>query len=416
VFYAAITARCSSGSRVVKRLLFVDDEPQILQGVKASLYTRRKDWDMYFATGGGQAIELLRESHFDVLVTDLRMPGIDGVALVARARSDSPDTIRVVLSGYADDNQSQRLVSLAHRYLSKPCESKQLEECIDRCLATQSLIQSAELRVQLGAVGALPPMPGTFAALQCALTDPNVDSRRVAAIIQKDPAISAKVLQVCNSAFFRLPRRVASIQQAVSYLGLSTVRSMVLSAELFQPSKVLSSGLDLEQMQRHALSVAAIARSLAADNPWAEDAFLAGLLHDVGFLLLARQDQDGMQRALQTAAAGMPLAQAEQQHMGINHGVAGGYLLGLWGLPYEIVETVAHHEEPARVVQSCFDVLSAVSIAHALLVTIRPGDVPPYEMNSPTLGDEYLRAIRFPHSWESLLERARALLGAEEPT
>jgi HD-like signal output (HDOD) protein len=345
----------------VKRLLFVDDEPRVLQGVKASLYTGRKDW------------------------------------------------------AYADDYQSKRLISLAHRYLSKPCGSKQLEECIDRCLATQSLIQSADLRAQLGAAGALPPMPGTFAALQRALTDPNVDSGKVAAIIQNDPGICAKVLQVCNSAFFRLPRRVASIQEAVSYLGLSTVRSMVLSAELFQPSGLLSSGLDLEQMQRHALSVAAIARSLAADNPWAEEAFLAGLLHDVGFLLLARQNRGGTRRALEAAAAGMPLAQAEQLHVGISHGIAGGYLLGLWGLPYEIVETVAHHEEPASVVQSCFDALSAVSIAHALLVTIRPDDVPLYEMNSPTLGDEYLRAIRFPDSWESLVERARALLGAAEP-
>jgi HD-like signal output (HDOD) protein/ActR/RegA family two-component response regulator len=375
----------------VKRLLFVDDEPQILQGLQASLYTRRKDWEMHFAAGAAQAIELMRESHFDVLVTDLRMPRVDGTTLVARTRSDSPDTIRIVLSGYADEDQSHRLVSLAHRYLSKPCDSKQLEECIDRCLATQSLIQSPDLRVQLGAVGALPPMPRTFAALQRALTDPKVDSGKIAAIIQKDPAISAKVLQVCNSAFFRLPRRVASIQQAVSYLGLSTVRSMVLSAELFRPGKGLAPSVDVDQMQRHALGVAAIARSLAADTPWAEDAFLAGLLHDIGLLLPARRDR-----------------------IQINHGIAGGYLLGLWGLPYEIVEAVAHHERPAEVVHSGFDVLSAVSVAHALFIEIRPEDVPVDELNVPLPGDEYLRAIRFPHPWQSLVERARALLGAEK--
>jgi len=398
------------------RLLFVDDEPLILQGVKRSLYTRRNGWEMHFATGGAQAIELMREFHFDVLVTDLRMPGVDGAALVAKAQSESPDTIRVVLSGYADQDQSHRLVSLAHRYLSKPCEPKLLEECIDRCLATRSLIQSAELRVRLGAVGALPPMPSTFAALQKALADPNVDSSRVAAIIQKDPAISAKVLQVCNSAFFRLPRRVASIQQAVSYLGLSTVRSMVLMAELFKPDKTLSAGVDLDQLQRHALNVAAIARSIAADHPWAEDAFLAGLLHDVGFLVLARQAQDGMQRALEASSAGMPLADAERQHIGISHGVAGAYLLGLWGLPYEIVETVAHHEVPAQVAHDRFDVLSAVSIAHAVLAAIRPQDIPPHEMHAPTLGDEYLRALAIPHSWESLVERAEALLGVEKST
>src|ERR1700730_12453735 len=398
----------------MKRLLFVDDEPRVLQGLKAGLYTRRKDWDMHFAEGGAKAIELMQDSHFDVLVTDLRMPGVDGTTLVARARADFPGTIRVVLSGYADERQSQGLVSLAHRYLSKPCDSKQLEECIDRCLATQALIESQELRIQLGAIGALPPLPSTFAALQRALADPSIDLSKVSAIIQKDPAVSAKVLQVCNSAFFRLPRRVSSIKQPVSYLGLSTVRSVVLSAELFRPGKPLSPGLDLGQMQRHALSVAAIARALAGDAAWAEDAFLAGLLHDVGFLLLARQFKDQMQQALDATAAGMALAEAEQKYVGVTHGVAGGYLLGLWGLPYEVVEAVAHHEVPTRVAHSSFGVLGAVAIAQALLLTINPRDVPAFEAQTPMLDNDYLRAIGFPHSWDSLVERATTLLGGEE--
>jgi HD-like signal output (HDOD) protein/ActR/RegA family two-component response regulator len=398
----------------LKRLLFVDDEPQILQGLRAGLYRRRKDWDMHFAESGAEAIALMRESHFDVLVTDLRMPGVDGATLVARTRIDSPSTIRVVLSGYADEGQSQDLLSLAHRYLNKPCEPTQLEECIDRCLATQALIESQELRTQLGAAGALPPLPSTFAALQRALMDPSVDLRNVSAIIEKDPGVSAKVLQVCNSAFFRLPRRVYSIKQAVSYLGLSTVRSMVLSAELFRPGKPLSPGLDLGQMQRHALRVAAIARALAADAPWAEDAFLGGLLHDVGLLLLARHLKDPMQRALEAAVAGMPLAEAEQKYVGVSHGVAGGYLLGLWGLPYEVVEAVANHELPTLVARSSFDALGAIAIAQALLQKITPQDIPVFEARMPLPDDEYLRAMRSPHSWESLVERATALLGGEE--
>ena len=134
----------------------MDDEPQVLQGLRSSLYGRRKDWDMHFAEGGAKALESMRETHFDVLVTDLRMPGVDGTTLVARTRAGSPDTICVVLSGYADEEQSQRLLSLAHRYLSKPCEVKRLEECIDRCLATRSLIESAELRARLGLAASLP--------------------------------------------------------------------------------------------------------------------------------------------------------------------------------------------------------------------------------------------------------------------
>lgn len=398
----------------MKRILFVDDEPQVLRGLQSSLYARRKDWDMHFAENGAQAIELLRGSLYDVLVTDLRMPGIDGTTLVATARMDSPDTIRIVLSGYADEEQSRRLISIAHRYLSKPCEPKRLEECVDGCLAIQSLIQSEDLRTRLGSLRSLPPIPNTFAALQRALADPTVDSNKVATILQKDPAVVTKVLQVCNSAFFRLPRRVSSIQQAVSYLGLSTVRSIVLCAELFQPGTALSPSLDLGQLQRHALSVAAIARLLAAETRWAEDAFLSGLLHDIGFLLLGRLRKDEMQRALEAAAAGMPLADAERKYIGTDHGTAGAYLLGLWGLPFEIVETVAKHETPPRVTQNVVDVLTAVNVAHALLMKVRPADVPTYESNGAAPDEEYIRSIISPHSWESLLERAHALLGAEQ--
>jgi HD-like signal output (HDOD) protein/ActR/RegA family two-component response regulator len=398
----------------VKRILFVDDESSVLEGLKSTLYGRRRDWDMEFAVGGANGLLAMRNAHFDVLVTDLRMPGVDGMALVTHARTASPDTIRIVLSGYADDEQSQRLVTLAHRYLSKPCEPKRLEECIERCMAVQSLVGSDALRVKLGSMSTLPPMPNTFAALQRALADPSVDAARVSAIVQQDPSIAAKVLQVCNSAFFRLPRRVSSIQQAVAYLGLSSVRSLALSAELFKPGKALCAALDIAHLQRHSLRIAALARMLAAGHAWAEDAFLAGLLHDIGLLLLGRQFPAEMQSSITAAAAGMPLREAEEKYVGVDHGTAGAYLLGLWGLPYEIVEPVAHHEIPDRVAQSSFDILGAVAIAHALLLTVRPDDVPSYESTPPTLGDDYLRAIGLPHSWESLLARAEQLLEATE--
>ncbi len=398
----------------MKRILFVDDEPKILEGIKSSLYGRRRDWDMEFIVGGARALEAMAGAHFDVLVTDLRMPVVDGIALVTQARTASPDTIRIVLSGYADNDQSQQLVTLAHRYLSKPCEPKRLEECIERCMALQSLVQSEKLRVKMGPVATLPPMPTTFAALQRALANPAVDAAKVAAIIQKDSAISAKVLQVCNSAFFRLPRRVSSIPQAVAYLGLSTVHSLVLSAELFKPGGAICKSLDVQQLQRHALGVGSIARMLAAGRAWAEDAFLAGLLHDIGLLLLGRQFKDEMQCAIMATAAGEPLREAEQKYIGVDHGSAGAYLLGLWGLPYEIVEPVALHEIPTAVSQTSFDVLSAVAIAHALLLTIRPQDVPHYEATTPAVGDEYLRAIGLPHSWDSLVLRAEKLLNAAE--
>jgi HD-like signal output (HDOD) protein len=398
----------------MKRILFVDDEPQVLQGLRVSLYARRREWDMHFAAGGAQAMELMGASHFDVLVTVLRMPSVDGTALVAWTRTNSADTVSIVLSGYADEEQSRQLVSVAHRYLSKPCEPTLLEECIDRCLTTRAFIQSDALRIQLGSVGTLPPMPATFAALQRALADPKTDSSKIAAIVQKDTAIAAKVLQTCNSAFFRLPRRVASIQQAVSYLGLSTVRSLVLSAELFKTGDSMCAALDLAQLQRHALSVAAIARSLMSETARAEEAFLAGLLHDVGFLLLGRLFKDKMQLALEASTAGMALADAERELVGVDHGTAGAYLLGLWGLPFEVVEAVAHHDDPVPIARTSPDVLSAIGLAHALLSVVRPGDLPAYERSTSIVADDQLRKLGIPSSWGSLVLQAGALLDAEE--
>jgi HD-like signal output (HDOD) protein len=397
----------------MKRILFVDDEPLVLQGLKAGLYARRNDWEMRFAVGGEKAIECMAEAHFDVLVTDLRMPGVDGAALMARARADSPDTIRIVLSGFADEELSFRVVALAHRYLSKPCESKRLEECVDRCLATQTLVRSEEVRARLGAIGTLPAMPTTFAALQAAIADPTVSLSQVAHLIEQDPGIAAKVLQVCNSAFFRLPRRISNLQQAVTYLGLATVRGMVLSAEIFLPGKTLPRNLDVAQLQRHALSVGGIARLLAADAAWADDAFLSGLLHDVGVLLLARQYPQEMQVALDAGEVLMAQATAEQEVLGIDHGTAGAYLLGLWGLPYEVVETVANHERAECLSRTAFDCLGAVAIAEAVLAEIRPEDTPRYEKMAPAVDDRYLRMLGFPHSWNALVERADAMLNAD---
>jgi putative nucleotidyltransferase with HDIG domain len=397
----------------VKRILFVDDEPQVLHGLRSSLYARRKDWEMTFAGSGLAAMDLLESSPFDVLVTDLRMPGVDGLALISRARMVSPKTIRVVLSGFVDDDQSRRLVSLAHRYLSKPLDPRQLEACIDRCLATQSLIQSERLRTRLGAIRELPPMPTTFAALQDALLDPSVELRAVAGIIERDPAVTAKILHVCNSAFFRLPRRVSSIQQAVNYLGLSTVRSIALCAELFKPGKALPPGLDLGLLQRHALAVGAIARALAAGTSWEEDAFLAGLLHDVGLSLLGRQFPDLMQRALDAVAQGTPLAAAEFEHLGIDHGTAGAYLLGLWDLPFEVVDAVAAHHQPEPGVGG-FDASSAVRIAHAVLAAVKPAEIPAYEPVTLQVDDALLNSLGVPFSAAALLARAGALLGRED--
>jgi len=392
----------------MKRVLFVDDEPGILDAIRASLRKRRNEWDMHFVSNAGDALaQLGRDSPVDVLVSDLRMAGGDGATLMEQVRARSPTTVRIMLSGYADERLALRTVSLAHRFLLKPCATSVLELTIDRCLVVQALIGSAAVRAKLGGLGALPSVPATFARLQSALADPAADAKTVARVIESDPAIVAKILQVVNSAFFRLPRRVERIEQAVSYLGLPAIMSLTLCAEIFSDANPLPKALDLGQLQAHAMAVARTARMLASGRLFSDEAFLAALLHDVGLLVMARVYCEPLQRVLSAAGTGPGLIAMEQE-LGIDHATAGGYLLGLWGCGYGVVDAVAHHHGRDDECHAELDMRGCVRLAEAAVGAVRPDLMPPYEMPDPLAGPELCRCVGSKESWDRVCARTGA--------
>lgn len=354
----------------MKRVLFVDDEPELLNSLRVRLYKRRNDWDMVFARSASEAFEAMAKQPADLIVTDVRMPGMDGRELLSNVKARWPETIRIVLSGYTEQMQLLQLVSLAQQYLSKPCDVGQLENIIDRCFRLQDLLRAEQLCSIVGRIGALPAMPKIYAQLQAALADPGVSTKLVADIIARDPAIAAKVLQVVNSAFFRLPKRVSRIKDAVAHLGFGSIRNLVMSAEIFSKWEH-SAGpqrLDSEQLQTHALATAAACAALAAGTSQAEDAWLTGLIHDIGYWVLIQECPTELIRVLDSAQAqGISSYQAEQQVIGATHAEVGAYLLGLWGLPLPLIEAVAYHHTPRVIAQNSFDLLGILTVAHALL-------------------------------------------------
>src|SRR5215469_9947183 len=114
------------------RILFVDDEPKVLDGLRRLLRPQRLQWDMSFIEGGEAALALLDQSPFDVIVSDLKMPGMDGTALLERAREHHPQVVRIVLSEYADLEAAFRAAQVAHQLLLKPCDAEMLRVAIDR--------------------------------------------------------------------------------------------------------------------------------------------------------------------------------------------------------------------------------------------------------------------------------------------
>jgi HD-like signal output (HDOD) protein len=401
----------------MKRILFVDDEPSELADLKGRLHSLEPRWTLSFVDSGARAIEELERVGFDVVVSDLRMPGMDGAELLRIVSERWPETIRIVLYGDTDESQILRLVPHAHHYLVKSREAQQLESVIDRSLRLQQLLQQPELRAVVGRIHKLPAMPKVYARLRAALASDNVTTRDVAQIVADDPVIAAKVLQLVNSAFFRLTRRMTNIEQAVTYLGFSAIRNLTLSVEVFSqwPQAPEHTGLNLEYLQTHVHQVAAAARALAAGSVSADDALLAGLVHDIGYWILAQECGDELDRSVALAAhERIPMHIAETRIIGASHAQLGAYLLGIWGLPYPIVDAVAHHHVPLSVKPSELDLLAVLAIAHSLVPEDDSQASPIPMVPDPKVDAEYLLAINAPFSWVEATRRVQEALQTDQ--
>lgn len=359
------------------RVLFVDDELQVLEGIEDMLRARRTGWQMEFALGGAEALERLAAAPFDAVVSDMRMPGMSGAELLERVRRGWPAAVRIILSGYADIGSALRAVPVAHEFLSKPCGPDALHEAVERATQLQAALNAEPLRAIVAGASDLPAEPGVFAALTAELSSADASIPQIAALVERDIGVSAKLLQIVNSAFFGRSRRIAGVGEAINLLGLALLRGLVLSVEVFTVFEPRAgSRFSLARLEGHAGVVGSIACALVDEEERAE-ALVAGLLHDVGRLLLASARPDELDAILdEQAGTGRPLHELEREHLGTTHAEIGASLLALWGLPFSIVSAVAHHHEPERTGAAGIDLAAAVAMAEAL----SRGAEPPAEL------------------------------------
>jgi HD-like signal output (HDOD) protein len=347
--------------------MFVDDEENVLSALSNLLRKRRKVWDMHFVLGGANAIELMATTTFDVVVSDMRMPGIDGPTLLERVKRDSPTTARVVLSGHADRPSILRTLSVAHQFLNKPCDAASLEGVITRTSSLSALLQNPAVRAVVGSVNSLPSPPDVYWALTRALADGNSGAAEVSAIIAKDPAMSAKMLQMVNSAYFGLPQRITAIQDAVSYMGIELIRAVSLTAHVFSSANPVDKK-HVDELSANGLMVARLAKKFVIDKSRAEEAFTAGLLHDLGRLVLVSSFAERFESMMtERQQTGVPIDVAERAQFGATHAEIGAYLVSMWGLPLSIFEAIAHHHAPGQIEDAQWDVLGAVHVASSLV-------------------------------------------------
>ncbi len=375
-------------------ILFVDDEPKILDGLKRMLRDRRDRWDMSFVTGAKAALAELECKEFDVIVTDMRMPEMDGAELLGVVKKRFPETVRFILSGYSEAEASLRAAAVAHQFLMKPCEAETLQSIVERACGLQDLLQGEGIRRLVNGMGSLPAVPRVYSELSSALVNPNVSLGQISKIVRQDVAISTKVLQMVNSAFFSLSRRVNDVESAVNLLGTNMLKNVTLSVEVFHgfegPGGV--KGFSIEEFQHHAFLAANVAKRMLKEQRQAEDAFMGCMLHEVGKLVLASRLPKAFTQVMGNMQASQrPIWQVEQELLGYTHAEIGAYLLGVWGLPYSIVEAVANHHQPQRIKQDSFDVLGAVYLAN-LLVHENEVHSPAGEVFEP-VDEKYLESL-----------------------
>ncbi len=346
------------------KVIFVNNDPSVLAGLKAALRRYRSQWRMAFVRGP-DAVRALRHEPIDVVVAELDVDVPLGGSLLEMVAEEHPSTIRVVLSASADVREVMRIVPHAHQYVSMPVDAGELIQRIERSEALRSLMREDRVRA-LGALNRLPTHHRIVDELRSTLRDPEVPIEDVSRIIERDPAMSAKILQLVNSAFFTRTRRVTAIREAVSYLGLNLIEGLVLQIGLVSSFEQIN-GVSLRAFQLHGLQVANVARKIAPAEI-AEVAFTAGLVHDVGKLVLSLAF--GSRYAPIAAAAEQGLSQSwrmEHEQLGVTHSEAGAYVLGVWGLPLAVVEGVAWHHHPGEVTRKDIDVIAAVHLADAVV-------------------------------------------------
>ncbi len=391
-----------------KRVLFVDDEPLVLRMLERLMHTTRDEWDSVFVGSGRAALQALEQTSFDVVVSDMRMPHMDGAELLNAVRERQPRTMRFILSAYADRSAVCRCVGSTHQFLTKPIDLPTLRTSLGRALGLQSVLQQPELQTAVARVQTLPVLPALYSEMLERLRDPRTGTLEIGRIVARDLALAATILKLVNSAFFGFESEIVEIHEAVNYLGIEIIKSLVLSFGIFEQFERGRIPTEfMESLWQHSLATASAARTIAvaqgAPRRLQDESFTAGLLHDLGKLVLAAEDATiYLHRDPAT-----PLHILEKERFGACHGQIGGYLLGLWGLPAAIVEAVGLHHSPRLTGAPVFSALTAVHVANAVLPTLAASG----SSLAPAVDPTYLAAIGVQEhldSWIAALQSARS--------
>jgi putative nucleotidyltransferase with HDIG domain len=351
-------------------ILFVDEEKFVHKALKRSFRKMRQEWDMRFAASPREAMEIMNKEAVEVVVTETVFQGQSGLDFLKVVREGHPNSARIILSGYADQEVILKSVDLAHQYLAKPCEDEALKATISRAFMMKELLDHRSLKEIVSKIDSLPTLPAIYVELVEELKAEDASIDKIGDIISKDIGLTTKILKMVNSSFFGLRQHITNPAKAVSLLGLDLIKAIVLTSGAFDKFKNLKyPGFSLEQMWEHAMTTGTFAKIIAKesglDRKASDTAFMAGLLHDIGKLLIAAHLPDSYRVILKLIQLkSMSMAEAETAVIGTTHAGVGAYLLGLWGLPDAIVHVANAFAGAGQQIHQPGDALKGLDYAY----------------------------------------------------
>lgn len=351
-----------------KTILFVDDEKSVLRSLKRAFI--RSGHKLYFADSGELGLKLLAtgQGQIDMVVSDMRMPGMDGYTFLKKVKEKYPQVIRLILSGFVEESYVYKALidGSAKTYLAKPWNSSELIELINNLLEIEDTLKNTNLMAVINTVEELPTLPKIYHQVM-ALIDADADFDKIVAVIENDPAMTAKVLQVANSAFFK--SGTASLKRASVFIGLMALKDIVAGSAVFQALGAPKSGsYSIDSIWEHAVACNGLVSEMydiIHDEKIPEDVASVGLLHNVGLLIMLKYFPDDLVKitSLQKQHPELVLVELEKRVLGVDHAQLGAYLLNWWNMPLPLIEAALYHNNPLAAAKSNQEVIILLHIA-----------------------------------------------------
>ena len=354
------------------RVLIIDKNDEIRFELQSGLKKHVDSYDFLYTDKTDGVEESLNVNEIDIVLADISLEKKEDIQLLKSIKEDFPELFIVVFTGEESKLNVNDIYRFSHQILSKPINVDKVIESFERRKRMMKYLHDGKLMGVINNITDLPTLPETYLKIEEEMASKNVSVQRISSILSHDLSFTVKILHVVNSPFFGLKYKINNVMQAVSLLGVNIIKSLVLYHHTFSISPIGPKFKNyFEQLWIHSNKVGRYAEQILYDTNQAElemieEAYIAGLLHDIGKVVMLNIDGYPDKVFEYIKEHETRFSNAEYKIFGTSHSEIGAYFLSLWGLPERTAESVFTHNNPSLLDFSRFTVESAVFIANIL--------------------------------------------------